>query len=34
MGFPAINYMDFNKSYVYFKNFPSIMKMIDKYLKK
>ena len=34
MGFPAINYMDFNKSYVHFKNFPSIMKMIDKYLKK
>ena len=34
MGFPAINYMDFNKSYVYFKNFPTIMKMIDKYLKK
>ena len=34
MGFPAINYMDFNKSYVHFKNFPNIMKMIDKYLKK
>ena len=34
MGFPAINYMDFNKSYVHFKNLPSIVKMIDKYLKK
>ena len=34
MGFPAINYMDFNKSYVHFKNFPNIMKIIDKYLKK
>ena len=34
MGFPAINYMDYNKSYVHFKNFPNIMKVIDKLLKK
>ena len=33
MGFPAINYMDYNKSYVHFKNFPKIMKVIDKLLK-
>ena len=34
MGFPAINYMDYNKSYIHFKNFPKIMKLIDKLLKK
>ena len=34
MGFPAINYMDYNKSYIHFKNFPKIMKEIDKLLKK
>ena len=34
MGFPAINYMDYNKSYIHFKNFPKIMKAIDKLLKK
>jgi len=34
MGFPAINYIDYNKSYVHFKNFPNIMKVIDKLLKK
>ena len=34
MGFPAINYMDYNKSYVHFKNFPKIIKVIDKLLKK
>lgn len=34
MGFPAINYMDYNKSYVYFKNFPKIMRVIDKLIKK
>ena len=28
MGYPAFNYRDYNKSYVHFKNFPSIMKMV------
>ena len=34
MGFPAIDYMNYNKSYVHFKNFPNIMKVIDKLIKK
>ena len=29
MGYPAFNYRDYNRSYVHFKNFPSIMKMIN-----
>ena len=34
MGYPAINYMDYNKSYVHFKNLPSVMKFIHKLMKK
>ena len=34
MGTPAIQIMDYNKSYVHFKNFPSIIKSIEKILKK
>ena len=34
MGYPAINYRDYNKSYVHFKNLPSIMKFIFKLMKK
>ena len=34
MGYPAINYRDYNKSYVHFKNLPSIMKFIYKLMKK
>ena len=34
MGYPAINYMDYNKSYVHFKNLPSVMKFIYKLMKK
>ena len=30
MGMPAINYRDYNKSYVHFKNLPSIIKSLDK----
>ena len=33
MGYPAINYRDYNKSYVHFKNFPKIMKFINKLMK-
>ena len=34
MGYPAINYMDYNKSFVHFKNLPSVMKFIHKLMKK
>ena len=34
MGYPAINYRDYNKSYVHFKNLPSVMKFIYKLMKK
>lgn len=34
MGYPAIKYRDYNKSYVHFKNLPDIMKKIDKFFKK
>ena len=34
MGYPAINYMDYNKSYVHFKNLPKKMKSIDILIKK
>ena len=34
MGYPAINYMDYNKSYVHFKNLPETMKSIDVLIKK
>ena len=34
MGYPAINYRDYNKSYVHFKNFPKIMTFINKLMKK
>jgi len=33
-GSPAFGYADFNKSYVYFKNFPKIVKEIDEIEKK
>ena len=33
MGYPALNYRDYNRSYVHFKNFPNIMKSIDSVLK-
>ncbi|MDX1472141.1 MAG: UDP-3-O-(3-hydroxymyristoyl)glucosamine N-acyltransferase, partial [Flavobacteriaceae bacterium] len=33
-GSPAISYGDFNKSYVYFKNLPKIMKNINEIDKK
>ncbi|HKK12146.1 MAG TPA: UDP-3-O-(3-hydroxymyristoyl)glucosamine N-acyltransferase, partial [Flavobacteriaceae bacterium] len=33
-GSPAFGYVDFNKSYVYFKNFPKIVKEIDEIEKK
>ena len=33
MGTPAINYLDYNKSYVHFKNLPSIMKSLNKFFK-
>ena len=34
MGYPAINYRDYNKSYVHFKNLPKIMSFINKLMKK
>ena len=34
MGYPAINYRDYNKSYVHFKNFPKIINFINKLMKK
>ena len=34
MGTPAIQFMDYNKSYVHFKNLPSIIKSLEKILKK
>ena len=33
MGYPALNYRDYNRSYVHFKNFPSIMKSIESIIK-
>lgn len=33
MGIPAIKYLDYNKSYVHFKNLPSIMKSLNKLFK-
>ena len=30
MGYPAINYRDYNKSYVYFRRFPSIVKRLER----
>lgn len=29
-GTPAISYMNYNKSYIHFKNLPDIVKKIDK----
>ena len=34
MGTPAIQFMDYNKSYVHFKNLPSIIKSLEKIFKK
>ncbi len=34
MGIPAIKYLDYNKSYVHFKNLPSIMKSLNNLFKK
>jgi UDP-3-O-[3-hydroxymyristoyl] glucosamine N-acyltransferase len=34
MGYPAINYMDFNKSFVHFKNLPKVMGFIYNLMKK
>lgn len=34
MGYPAMNYRDYNKSYVHFKNFPKTMNFINKLMKK
>tara|TARA_B100000242_G_C43009378_1_gene469226 strand:- start:293 stop:1315 length:1023 start_codon:yes stop_codon:yes gene_type:complete len=34
MGYPAINYMDYNKSYVHFKNLPKVMQFIYNLMKK
>jgi|MGYP000023410006 UDP-3-O-[3-hydroxymyristoyl] glucosamine N-acyltransferase len=33
MGYPAINYRDYSKSYVHFKNLPSVIKSLDKIFK-
>jgi UDP-3-O-[3-hydroxymyristoyl] glucosamine N-acyltransferase len=33
MGYPAINYRDYSKSYIHFKNLPSVMKSLDKFFK-
>lgn len=33
MGYPAISYRDYSKSYIHFKNLPSIMKSLDKIFK-
>ncbi|MGI9551617.1 MAG: DapH/DapD/GlmU-related protein, partial [Aurantibacter sp.] len=33
-GSPALNYGDYNKSYVHFKNLPKIVKRVDKIEKK
>jgi UDP-3-O-[3-hydroxymyristoyl] glucosamine N-acyltransferase len=33
MGYPAINYRDYSKSYIHFKNLPSVMKSLDKIFK-
>ena len=33
MGIPAIKYLDYNKSYVHFKNLPAIMKSLNKLFK-
>ena len=34
MGMPAINYLDYNKSYVHFKNLPKIMNKLNDLFKK
>ena len=34
MGYPAINYMDYNKSFVHFKNLPKVMGFIYNLMKK
>ena len=34
MGYPAINYIDYNKSYVHFKNLPKIMSKLNDFFKK
>ncbi|MGB0396273.1 MAG: UDP-3-O-(3-hydroxymyristoyl)glucosamine N-acyltransferase, partial [Flavobacteriaceae bacterium] len=33
-GTPAFSYNDYNKSYVYFKNLPNIVKEINRIIKK
>jgi UDP-3-O-[3-hydroxymyristoyl] glucosamine N-acyltransferase len=33
MGYPAISYRDYSKSYIHFKNLPSVMKSLDKIFK-
>ena len=33
MGYPAIKYIDYNKSYVHFKNLPTIIKSLEKIFK-
>jgi UDP-3-O-[3-hydroxymyristoyl] glucosamine N-acyltransferase len=33
-GSPAFGYSDYNKSYVYFKNLPNILKEINQIIKK
>ena len=33
-GTPAFSYNDYNKSYVYFKNLPNILKEINRIIKK
>ena len=33
MGYPAIKYRDYNKSYVHFKNLPKIVKNLDNFIK-
>ena len=34
MGMPAFNYLDYNKSYVHFKNLPKIMSKLNDLFKK
>jgi UDP-3-O-[3-hydroxymyristoyl] glucosamine N-acyltransferase len=34
MGYPAIKYRDYNKSYVHFKNLPKIMSKLNDLFKK
>ena len=33
MGYPAIKYRDYNKSYVHFKNLPKIVNKLDNFIK-